>query len=155
MKQTFGETSFMKGVPEGARNQVMHIQLPLTETVHLMGSDVVEGLTPPLQAGNNVHVSVVADDKAEADRVFQALSGDGGKVTMPIANAPWGPYFGMCIDRFGTQWMVSLTSPPERASHAASSPMPDRRAAADCDERAEIEAAARRALLLYPGPPDR
>jgi len=43
--------------------------------------------------------------------VFQALSSDGGKVTMPIANAPWGPYFGMCVDRFGTQWMVSLTKP--------------------------------------------
>lgn len=111
MKQTFGETSFMKGVPEGAKNKVMHIQLPITETVHLMGSDAVEGFGPPLKPGNNVHVSVVANDKVEADRVFQGLSGDGGKVTMPMANAPWGPYFGMCIDRFGTQWMVSLPTP--------------------------------------------
>ena len=69
----------------------MHIQLPITEAVHLMGSDAVEGFGPPLKAGNNFHVSVVANDKAEADRVFHALSGDGGKVTMPIANAPWGP----------------------------------------------------------------
>ena len=111
MKQTFGETSFMKGVPDGAKNKVMHIQLPITDAVHLMGSDAVEGFGPPLNAGNNFHVSVVAGDKAEADRVFQALSGDGGKVTMPIANAPWGPYFGMCVDRFGTQWMVSLSTP--------------------------------------------
>jgi PhnB protein len=111
MKQTFGETSFMKGVPEGAKNKIMHIQLPITEAVHLMGSDSVEGFGPQLTPGNNFHVSVVASDKAEADRVFQALSGDGGKVTMPIANAPWGPYFGMCVDRFGTQWMVSLTKP--------------------------------------------
>ena len=35
----------------------------------------------------------------------------GGKVTMPLANAPWGPYFGMCVDRFGVQWMVSLPNP--------------------------------------------
>jgi len=30
---------------------------------------------------------------------------------MPLANAPWGPYFGMCTDRFGVQWMVSLPNP--------------------------------------------
>jgi PhnB protein len=108
MKQTYGETSFMKGVPEGAKNKILHIQLPITETVHLMGCDAVEGFSPPLTPGNNFHIAVVASDKAEADRAFQALSGDGGKVMMPIANAPWGPYFGMCVDRFGTQWMISL-----------------------------------------------
>ena len=111
MKQTFGETSFMKSVPEGAKNKVMHVQLPITDAVHLMGSDVVEGFSPPVKAGNNFHISVVANDKAEADRVFRTLGGEGGKVTMPIANAPWGPYFGMCVDRFGTQWMVSLPTP--------------------------------------------
>ena len=30
---------------------------------------------------------------------------------MPIQNAPWGPYFGMCKDKFGVQWMVSLPTP--------------------------------------------
>ncbi len=111
MMQTFGETSFMPNVPEHAKKKVMHVQLPITESVHLMGSDAVEGFGPKLQPGNNFHISVVANDKAEADRVFTALSSDGGKVTMPIANAPWGPYFGMCADRFGVQWMVSLTKP--------------------------------------------
>jgi len=88
----------------------MHAQLPITEAVHLMGSDSVEGFGPPLRVGNNFHVSLVAKDKTEADRTFAALSA-GGAVTMPIANAPWGPYFGMCVDRFGVQWMVSLPNP--------------------------------------------
>jgi PhnB protein len=110
MKQTFGETSFMKDAPESAKNKIMHVQLPITETVHLMGSDAVEGFGPPLKPGNNFHISVVAKDKAEADRAFEALS-RGGAVTMPLANAPWGPYFGMCVDRFGVQWMVSLPNP--------------------------------------------
>src|SRR6188768_2982469 len=61
--------------------------------------------------GKNFHVSVVANDKAEADRVFAALSSGGGSVAMPLANAPWGPYFGMCVDRFGIHWMVSLPTP--------------------------------------------
>jgi PhnB protein len=110
MIQTFGGTSFMPNVPEAAKEKIMHVQLPITEAVHLMGSDVVEGLSPPVTFGNNFSVSVVANDKAEADRVFSALSGSG-KVRMPIANAPWGPYFGMCVDRFGINWMVSLPTP--------------------------------------------
>lgn len=108
MITTFGEAGFMPNVPEHAKAKVMHGQLPITQSVHLMASDVVEGFSPPVHAGNNFHVSLVADDKSEADRVFQALSGDGGRVNMPIGNAPWGPYFGMCVDRYGVQWMVSL-----------------------------------------------
>jgi PhnB protein len=75
-----------------------------------MASDVIEGVSPPITYGKSFHISLVADDKAEADRVFAALS-DGGSVSMPIANAPWGPYFGMCTDRFGVQWMVTLPTP--------------------------------------------
>jgi PhnB protein len=111
MMQTFGDTPFVQNAPESAKKKIMHAQLPITEAVHLMASDSVEGFGPPLQVGNNFHISVVAKDKAEADRVFAALSGGGGKVTMPIANAPWGPYFGMCADKFGIQWMVSLPNP--------------------------------------------
>lgn len=112
MKQTFGETAFMGPVPEHARDKIMHAQIPLAGGVHLMASDNVPGLSPvPFQRGNDLHISVVATDKAEADRVFAQLSGDGGQVRMPIGNAPWGPYFGMCVDRFGVQWMVSLPGP--------------------------------------------
>jgi PhnB protein len=110
MRQTFGETPFMPNVPEHAKSKVAHAQLPITESVHLMASDAVPGFGPPLQVGNNFHVSIVAKDKAEADRAFGLLSG-GGAVDMPLANAPWGPYFGMCRDRFGVHWMVSLTGP--------------------------------------------
>lgn len=110
MMQTFGEATFMPNVPEDAKKKLIHVQLPITETVLLMGSDAVPGFGPPLKVGNNFHVSVVAKDKAEADRVFAALSA-GGSVAMRLANAPWGPYFGMCVDCFGVQWMVSLPNP--------------------------------------------
>lgn len=111
MKMTFGDAPFVPHAPDAAKSKIMHIQLPLSETVHLMGSDVVEGLGPPVKFGDNFSVSVVANDKAEADRVFAALASDGGRVNMAIANAPWGPYFGMCTDKFGLNWMVSLTGP--------------------------------------------
>ncbi len=111
MKMTFGDAPFVQGAPEAAKSKLMHVQLPLTDVVHLMGSDVVEGMSPPVKFGDNFSVSIVARDKADADRVFGALSSDGGRVNMPIANAPWGPYFGMCTDRFGVNWMVSLEGP--------------------------------------------
>ena len=109
-RMTFGEAAFMPNVPEAAKGKVVHAQLPITETVHLMASDAIPGFGPPLQVGNNFHVSIVARDKAEADRAFGLLS-QGGRVDMAMANAPWGPYFGMCCDRFGVHWMVSLTGP--------------------------------------------
>ncbi len=110
-KTTFGEASFMPNVPEGAKNKIMHAELPITDAVMMMASDAVEGFGPPYKQGNNFSVCIVAKDKADADRAFTALSSNGGRVTMPIANAPWGPYFGMCTDRFGVQWMVSLPHP--------------------------------------------
>lgn len=111
MMQTFGEATFMGDVPAAAKAKIVHAQLPITPQVLMMASDSVEGLGPPLKVGNNFSISIVANDKAEADRAFAALSGGGGKATMPLANAPWGPYFGMCTDRFGVQWMVSLPHP--------------------------------------------
>jgi PhnB protein len=110
-KMTFGEAPFMPNVPESAKGKIMHAQLPITEAVHLMASDFVEGVSPgKFIRGNDFNISVVAKDKAEADRAFSLLS-DGGQARMPLANAPWGPYFGMCTDRFGVQWMVSLPGP--------------------------------------------
>ncbi len=110
MIQTFGEASFIPNVPDAAKAKVVHVQLPITEAVHLMGSDVIEGMGRPVTFGNNFQVSIVAKDKAEADRAFAALS-ESGSVGLPLANAPWGPYFGMCTDRFGINWMVSLDTP--------------------------------------------
>jgi len=110
-KMTFGEVPWLPNVPESAKGKIMHAQLPITEAVHLMASDFVEGVSPgKFVRGNDFNISVVAKDKAEADRAFSLLS-EGGQVRMPLANAPGGPYFGMCTDRFGVQWMVSLPEP--------------------------------------------
>ncbi|MBS2025306.1 MAG: glyoxalase/bleomycin resistance/extradiol dioxygenase family protein [Deltaproteobacteria bacterium] len=111
-KMTFGEVPWVQGASAEAKTKIMHSQLAITEGVHLMASDFVEGLSPgKFVHGNDFSISIVAKDKAAADRAFELLSGNGGEVRMPLANAPWGPYFGMCTDRFGTQWMVSLEGP--------------------------------------------
>lgn len=68
-----------------------------------------EEVAPSGPAAVVVDAAVGAQDYAIRE-AFAAL-GAGGKVTMPLANAPWGPYFGMCVDRFGVHWMVSLPHP--------------------------------------------
>ena len=50
---------------------------------------------------------IVTDDRAQTDRLFQALS-EGGKITTPIGMQPWGDYYGKLTDRFGVQWMLNL-----------------------------------------------
>lgn len=70
-----------------------------------MGSDTISQ-QGEVHSGNNVAVSINADSKAEADRLFNGLSA-GGKVTMPLMDTFWGAYFGMFTDKFGIHWMVN------------------------------------------------
>jgi PhnB protein len=51
-------------------------------------------------------VSLNYDDPAEAERIFKVLA-EGGNVPMPAGPTFFARFFGMCIDRFGTPWMVN------------------------------------------------
>ena len=97
----------MEGVsiPEADQNKVMHTSLPIGGDAVLMASDALESLGQKLIQGNNYYVSVHPDSKAEADRLFGALSA-GGSIEMPIADQPWGDYYGAFEDKFGVHWMV-------------------------------------------------
>jgi PhnB protein len=88
-------------------NMVMHVELPLLGNHLLMGTDAPESMGFKLTQGNNVHISLEPDTRAEADRLFAALSA-GGKVGMPLQDMFWGAYFGSCTDSFGVQWMVNV-----------------------------------------------
>jgi PhnB protein len=59
--------------------------------------------------GNNVYINLAPDTRAEADRLFGALSA-GGTVEMPMQDMFWGDYFGSCVDKFGVLWMVNTSS---------------------------------------------
>ncbi|MDQ3192205.1 MAG: VOC family protein [Bacteroidota bacterium] len=93
-------------LPEADKNKIMHISLPIGTSV-LMGSDTVQEWGPSFVQGNNFSISINADTKEEADKIFRTLSTDG-KVTMPMDNTFWGDYFGMLTDKFGINWMVSF-----------------------------------------------
>ncbi len=89
--------------------KILHVALPVGNDV-LMASDALSSHGRKLVQGNHTYVSIGVDSKAEADRVFKALSA-GGKVEMKMADQPWGDYYGSFADKFGIQWMLSYTPP--------------------------------------------
>lgn len=97
-----------KTMPEEEGNKIMHVSLPIGNTL-LMGSDTGGEWAAHTVVGNNITISITADSKADADRIFNALA-DGGKVTIPMADTFWGDYFGMCTDKFQINWMMSFNA---------------------------------------------
>lgn len=84
------------------KDKVMHTRMSVNGAI-LMGSDCPDGHYTPA-AGFAVNVGV--DTPEEAERIYKALA-NGGTETMPIAETFWAKRFGMCVDRFGTPWMVN------------------------------------------------
>ena len=94
-------------VPAGQADLVMHAALRLGDDILMGSDDPTADKFGPVQ-GMYVNYSVA--DVDEARRVFDALA-EGGEVTMPAGETFWSPMFGMCVDRFGTPWMVNAEGP--------------------------------------------
>ena len=86
----------------------MHIELPIFGGHYLMGTDAPPSMGFAVKSGNNVHINLEPDTRAETKKLFDALSG-GGKITMNLQDVFWGAYYGSCIDKFGIQWMFNCT----------------------------------------------
>jgi PhnB protein len=94
--------------PEGVRTDaIMHAAL-MSEGGLLMGADDPAGGFEGTVHGMCVNVSL--PDVAAATRAYEALA-EGGDVQAPIGPTFFAPAFGMCIDRFGTPWMVMADAP--------------------------------------------
>jgi PhnB protein len=92
-------------------NKIMHVSLQISGETAIMGSDTGGEWAPSFKAGNNFAISIKADSKSEADKLFDGLSA-GGRVTMPMSKTFWGDYFGMFTDKFEVNWMVSFNENP-------------------------------------------
>ena len=91
--------------PEDA-NRIMHVSLPISKETMLLGSDTGGEWGANFLQGNNFSISVTADNKEEAEKLFNGLS-EGGTATMPLGKTFWSECFGMLTDKFGINWMVS------------------------------------------------
>lgn len=93
-------------VAEKDENKIMCIALPIGKNV-LMANDVPEILGKVNENENRSKISISAESKEEAEKLFHGLSA-GGTIEMPMSDSPWGSYFGMFRDKYGIEWMIDF-----------------------------------------------
>jgi len=106
MTMTYGDAPPGSPVPPDSKDRVMHTAMPLG-SITLMGCDTPAGVKSPI---GGFHISISLSDEAEVKRLYAALS-EGGSIQMPLTATFWSPLFGMCTDKFGVEWMVSIPGP--------------------------------------------
>jgi PhnB protein len=89
-------------------NLVMHAELQGDNGITFYASDTPRPMEYRPPAG--ISMSLTGDNEKELTAYFNKLSA-GGKVTMPLAKAPWGDTFGQLIDKFGIAWLVNISAP--------------------------------------------
>ena len=94
-------------VAEEDGNKIMHIALPIGKGSVLMGNDIPESMGKVNESENRSKISIGAESREEADKLFSGLS-RGGTIEAPIGESPWGSYFGMFRDKYGIEWMVDF-----------------------------------------------
>ena len=87
-------------------NKIMHIALPIGKNI-LMANDVPESMGPTNENENRSKISISAESKEEADKLFNGLSA-GVHIEFPMGDSPWGSYFGGFRDKYGIEWMVDF-----------------------------------------------
>lgn len=89
-------------------DRIMHGQLQTDAGYTIMGADATSDMDYQPMAGFSVSLS--GDDGDTLRGYFEKLSA-GGTTTMPLQKQVWGDEFGMCIDQFGTSWLVNISQP--------------------------------------------
>jgi PhnB protein len=88
-------------------DKIMHGYLETDDGLVLMAADTPQGMDYSPPAGFSMSLGGEKADDARLRGYWDALA-DGGTVTMPLGDAPWGDTFGMLVDRFGVPWMVDI-----------------------------------------------
>ncbi len=94
-------------VPEKEANKIMSISLPLGKHNVLIANDIPEFMGRVNENENRSKISISAESREEAERIFNGLSA-GGSIEGPMGNSPWGTYAGMFRDKYGIEWIVEF-----------------------------------------------
>jgi PhnB protein len=95
-------------IPANEQNKLMYISLPIGSSV-LMANDILEVMGKVSEEENRSKITISAESKEEAYKIFNGLSA-GGQVEMPLDENPDGTYFAMFRDKYGIEWMVKFDS---------------------------------------------
>jgi PhnB protein len=99
------DTPMASQMPAEAANSIMHASFT-ADDIAFMASDGRDVKAVDPDAGN-ISLSLTFSDGPRGEGIFSAL-GAGGNVSMPLETAFWGGRFGQVVDKFGTEWLVSL-----------------------------------------------
>jgi PhnB protein len=105
---TFEEFHASEDITE--KDKIMHSMLEGENGITFMASDTPNQME--YNPGSSINMSLSGDTEATLKTYFEKLS-SGGTVVMPLEKAPWGDSFGMCVDKFGINWMVNITGSQE------------------------------------------
>ena len=94
-------------VAENEANKIMHIALPIGKNI-LMANDVPEIMGKTNENENRSKISISAESREEADKLFNGLSA-GGSIEGHIGDSPWGSYAGMFRDKYGIEWIIQFS----------------------------------------------
>ncbi len=94
-------------VADNDANKIMHIALPIGKHNVLIANDVPELMGRVNETENRSKISVSAESREEADKIFNGLSA-GGDIEGQIGDSPWGSYAGMFRDKYGIEWIVEF-----------------------------------------------
>lgn len=99
-RQTYKDAKI--DIPDSYWDKLQHAELK-GKGVNFMAYDASPDT--PINHGNQIHMSVDADSKSEAEHVFESLS-KGGQIHDNFREREWG-YLGRCTDKYGINWMVN------------------------------------------------
>ena len=94
-------------VAKNEENKIMQIALPIGKNNVLLANDVPEFMGRTNENENRSKISVSAESREEAVKIFNGLSA-AGNVEGPIGDTPWGTYAGMFRDKYGIEWIVEF-----------------------------------------------
>jgi PhnB protein len=89
-------------LPEGWDDKVMHATMTVGGAVIMLSDGCERAIN-----FSGFKLSIAYANPADADAAFANLAKDG-KVVMPLTRTFWSPKFGMVLDRFGMEWMITV-----------------------------------------------
>ncbi|MEI6201047.1 MAG: VOC family protein [Enhydrobacter sp.] len=91
-----------------SRDKVMHACIKVGDTPVFL----TDGSCNNKAVFSGVTLTLNADSDAQAEKLFKALTKDGGKETMPMTETFFATRFGMLADKFGVAWMILKAKQP-------------------------------------------
>ena len=89
---------------------IMHSMIEAENGISFMASDTPKSMEN--KPGNTISMSLSGDNQDELRAYYEKLA-EGGTITMPLDKAIWGDFFGMCVDKFGVNWIVNISQKAE------------------------------------------